>query len=433
MTASVGVASHCTALHCFLLRCRCDCSRALPLSSSRAGRLSLVGSRAQQSLVCALRHCLLLHGRSEVESSMAGDALDLADVDSLVVGTLHSLDSSSPPAPTATAASAAALLSPGRPPSATRSAAVDSLNGRQLRVECLQRLLPGLQRCGLLSAWQCALLQSAVSSFSPRYLTVVDVWLQAERDYQLSLRAAVRTANTAEAASPAAASASDCALPARPTSLRSPPSADSAVSPNSGSDSGSGGSDGRPSPLPLLSLLSSGAAPSSFSAARVLSHLLTTALVGSLEEAWLACFMSVPTAAAKRVSKAERQRLELSGSSELVYGEVTFASLARIVWSLRSLPHDRRPLRRSRQRGGQSSHWRTAAARLGRGERHRAVGRTVQSERAGEGQSGSETGRRADWVEWPYCTTTACNSNSRHSGGIARRTTAAAMAHSAAV
>ena len=281
---------------------------------------------------------------------MVGDGSNSAlDVDSLVASTLHYLESASPPATTASlvaasspspvssaapASSAALPPSSSRPHSSSRSAAVESLNGRQLRVECLQRLLPALQSAGLLSSYQRSILHSALSSYSPRYLQVADAWLQAERAHQLAVRAAVRNTNSSAPADAATASSAHSALPAPPTSLCQPS--------NSGEERGSGtGLSGagpsHPSSLPLSSLLSSGVASSGFSPSLVLAHLLSAALISSLEEAWLACFMSIPTRQAKRLSKAERVRLDLSGSSELVYGEVTFASLARLVWSLPEL------------------------------------------------------------------------------------------------
>ena len=245
------------------------------------------------------------------------------DVDSLVAATLHSVDSSFPPS--------TAGLSPS---ASSRSSALDSLSGRQLRVDCLHRLLPVLQSAGLLSSYQRSIVQSALSSYSPRYLAVVDGWLQCERSHQLAVRAAIRSTHSSEQAT-SASSAVDQALPARPTSLQAPTAAPAHSVP---AGSQQGGGQPAPLPLPLSSLLSSGVGSSGFSPSRVLSHLLTSALVSTLEEAWLACFMSVPTSQAKRVSRAERVRLELSGSSELVYGEVSFPSLAAILWSLPALP-----------------------------------------------------------------------------------------------
>ena len=265
--------------------------------------------------------------------AMAGDTVGVAGVDSLVVATLHSIESCSPPA---TASPASLLVSPpssaSRPSSSSRSAAVESLSGRQWRAECLHRLLPALASSGLLTAYQRSIVSAALSSYSPRYLSVVDAWLQCERTHQLSVRAAVRSTPASGALVDAAANPHS-ALPIRPTSLCAPRAA---VAPAAAVSDSAGSSP--PSELPLSSLLSSGSASFGFSPSRVLAHLLTSALVGSLEEAWLACFMSIPTVQAKRVSRAERVRLELGGSSELVYGEIVFASLARILWSLHSLP-----------------------------------------------------------------------------------------------
>ena len=285
------------------------------------------------------------------------------ELDAAVTAALHAFDSespagtaSSPPPPAPSTArpsshSAAAV----RPPSSSRSAAAESLAGRQLRSECLRGLLSALHAGGLLSSYQRSVLDCALSIYAPRYLAVVDAWLQCERSHQLSLRAALRqsaavtvgsthtaadsaisasrsnSASSVEAVAPISPSASDAALPAPPTSLLHPSTAPRRHAP-------SGCADGRETrSLPLSDLLSSGVSSTAHSASVLLSHLLTTALLGSLEEAWLAACLSYSTAEARRLSKAERLRLELTGSAELVYGEVTLPSLARILWALPGL------------------------------------------------------------------------------------------------
>ena len=128
------------------------------------------------------------------------------------------------------------------------------------------------------------------------------------------MRAQVRTA-----APPSSASVAAWGPPPPPTSLCH--SMGGGINPTS------------PSVIPLSSLLSSSSSFRPFSPSTTLQYLLSSALLHSLEEVWLASFMAIPTSHAKRLSKAERAAQALTQPS-LVYGEVTLTALAAIIWGL---------------------------------------------------------------------------------------------------
>ena len=230
-----------------------------------------------------------------------------SELDELILSLIHSVDAA--PATGRAGARGSAV------PSAS-SSAVDALRDRELRVDVLRRLTSALRSAGLLSAHQHALLQTAVASFSPRFLQLVDGFVQCEKAYALAVRSQLRSAATA-------------ASPPSSASYGPPPPPPSLCNPSASLDSS------RASALPLSSLLSSSTSLQPFSPRQSLLHLLTSALLRSLEEQWLASFMSVPTSLAKRLSREERLSRGLQQEPALVYGEVSFAALAALLWSLR--------------------------------------------------------------------------------------------------
>ena len=237
----------------------------------------------------------------------------LEELDQQILDLMHSIDSrttsntviSSPALPTTTLLPATVL-----PSSRPSSRHTDSLRDRQLRADVLLTLTAALLSHGLLSPYQHLLLTHALHSYTPRYLQLVDSFLQAEKSYLLALRAQAHTPSLSPSAS--------WAPPPPPTSLCN----------------ATGTGVLHPSSLPLSSLLSSSTSFRPFSPSNTLHHLLTSALLHSLDEVYLASFMSLPTSAAKKLSKAERAALRLTAPS-LVYGEVTLAALAGVLWGLR--------------------------------------------------------------------------------------------------
>jgi Histone methylation protein DOT1 len=182
-----------------------------------------------------------------------------------------------------------------------------------MRVDVLSSLTSALREQRLLSHYQHALMTAALQSYTPRYLQIVDSFLQSEKSYQLAVRSDIRTSAASTH------SASSYGPPPPPTSLCNP-------STHRGT--------ANPSAIPLSSFLSSSASFQPFSPSSTLLHLLSSALLHTLEEMWLACFMSIPTSVAKRLSREERATRSLLQPS-LVYGEISFQALAAIVWSVR--------------------------------------------------------------------------------------------------
>ena len=262
---------------------------------------------------------------------MSESTSGLAALDEQILGLIHHIDaapsspststsartptplssSAVPPSPAASAspAFASSVRPSSRPPASSSSSS--TLRDRQARVECLCILSAGLHRHCLLSSYQLQLLLHSLHAHTPRYLQVVDSFLQAEAAYELAVRTQLK--------SPTAPLSAAWGAPPAPPSL---------------CNAAAHSSDTNPSAIPLSSLLSSSAVFRAFSPSLTLHRLLTAALLHSLEEVWLATFMGVPTSVAKRLSKAERSARQLPQPS-LVYGELTLRAMAAVLWPLR--------------------------------------------------------------------------------------------------